>query len=60
MTWQEFERLARKKGFQFVKHGRKHDEYYNPETDITIQIERHWTQEIRKGLQATLMKAIGQ
>ena len=59
MTWKEFERLAKKSGFHFKKHGKKHDEYYNPETDQSIQIERHWSTEVRPKLLKSLLKAIG-
>ena len=45
--------------FQFVKHGKEHDEYYNPTTGITLQIERHGSQEERKGLAAKSRKQIG-
>ena len=50
---------AVKHGFIFVRHGGKHDEYYNPETKMTILIERHWSQEVGKGLMMKLKKEIG-
>ena len=28
MKWNELKRQALKHGFQFVKHGKEHDEYY--------------------------------
>lgn len=59
MKWNELKRQALKHGFQFVKHGKEHDEYYNPQTGITVQIERHGSQEVRKGLAARLRKQIG-
>ena len=52
-------RLAIKNGFKFVEHGKKHDIYYNAETGKTIQVERHWSQEVRKGLMLKLKKEIG-
>lgn len=59
MNWNEIKRLAIKHGFRFVGHGKKHDEYRNDETGKTIQIERHWSQEVRKGLMTRLKKDIG-
>lgn len=50
MKWNELKKQALKHGFQFVKHGKEHDEYYNPTTGVTVQIERHGSQEVRKGL----------
>lgn len=50
MNWNEIKRIAEEKGFKFIRHGKKHDIYYNYETGTMIQIERHWSQEIRKGL----------
>lgn len=57
MKWNELKRQALKHGF--VKHGKEHDEYYNPTTGITLQIERHGSQEERKGLAAKSRKQIG-
>lgn len=59
MNWNELRKLAIKHGFVFYKHGGNHDEYYNPKTGKTILIERHWSQEVRKGLMNKLKKEIG-
>jgi predicted RNA binding protein YcfA (HicA-like mRNA interferase family) len=59
MKWNEIKRLAIKNGFKFVKSGGRHDEYYNETTGKTIQIERHWSQEVRPGLMKRLKKDIG-
>lgn len=59
MNWNEMKKQAIKHGFVFVKNGGKHDEYYNPMTKRTILLERHWSQEIRKGLMMKLKKEIG-
>ncbi len=59
MNWNELRKLAVKNGFRLVQHGKKHDEYYNEKTGKTIQIERHWSQEVRKGLMLKLKKEIG-
>lgn len=45
MKWNELKKQALKHGFQFVRHGKEHDEYYNPETGVTVQLERHGSQE---------------
>lgn len=59
MNWNELKKLAVRHGFVFVKHGGRHDEYYNPKTKVSIQIERHWGQEVRSGLANRLKKQIG-
>ena len=59
MTWRELKIKAEAKGYVFVKHVKKHDKYKNPETGSQIQIERHWSQEVRPGLLAELKMEIG-
>ena len=59
MNWNELKKKALKNGFQYVRHGKEHDEYYNPVTGVTVQLERHGSQEVRKGLAAKLRKQIG-
>lgn len=59
MKWSELTKIAVAKGFQFQKHGKKHDEYYNPDTGVKIQIERHKSQEVRPGLMKELKRIIG-
>ena len=59
MCWSEFEKIAREKGWMFVKHGKKHDIYLHHGHDEPLLIERHWSQEIRKGLYKSLKKKIG-
>lgn len=59
MKWNVLKRQALKHGFQFVKHGKEYDEYYNPTTGVTVRIERHGSQEVRKGLAYKLRKQIG-
>lgn len=58
MKWSELKKLAVDHGFQFIAHRKKHDEYYNPRTGITIMIERHGSQEVRKGLMMRLKRQI--
>ena len=59
MKWNELKRQAIKHGFRFAKHGKDNDEYRNHETGVTVQIERHGSQEVRKGLASKLRKQIG-
>lgn len=59
MKWSELTKIAVAKGFRFHKHGKKHDEYYNPDTGVKIQIERHKSQEVRPGLMNELKRIIG-
>lgn len=59
MKWSELKKIAVEHGFEFKKHGKKHDEYVNPATGVRIQIERHESQEVRKGLMHRLKKQIG-
>lgn len=59
MNWNEMKRKAIEYGFILDRHGARHDIYVNPQTNQTIQIERHWTQEVRPGLMKRLKKQIG-
>lgn len=59
MNWNEMRVKATEHGFVFVSHRGRHDEYYNPTTGVTIMIERHWSQEVRKGIMHKLKKEIG-
>lgn len=58
MKWKELIKIAEAHGYRLVKHGKKHDRYYNPEKDDEIIVERHGPQEVRKGLMLTLLKRI--
>ncbi len=59
MNWNELRREAERHGYVFVKHGKKHDKYMNDSTGDLIDIERHWSQEVRPGLLKALKKKIG-
>ena len=59
MKWKEFEKIARSKGWYFSRHGAKHDIYLHPDRPDVLQIERHWTQEIKPGLFKKLKKQVG-
>ena len=58
MTWREFERYARRKGWQFVRHGSRHDIYAKEGRDDFLEIERHWDSEMRPGIQKRLKKQV--
>ncbi|MGN1245768.1 MAG: type II toxin-antitoxin system HicA family toxin [Muribaculaceae bacterium] len=51
--------MAEAHGYRLVKHGKKHDRYYNAEKGDELIVERHGSQEIRKGLMMVLKKQIG-
>lgn len=59
MKWSELKKIAIKKGFKFYKSLNGHELYINEETKQVIMLERHWSQEIRKGLMEKLKKQIG-
>jgi predicted RNA binding protein YcfA (HicA-like mRNA interferase family) len=59
MKWSEIVRLAEANGWKFVKHGKKHDIYQHPEKTERLLIERHWNQEVRKGLYNRIKKMTG-
>ncbi|HIZ85768.1 MAG TPA: type II toxin-antitoxin system HicA family toxin [Candidatus Coprenecus stercoravium] len=60
MKWNEFEKLARSKGWYCCRSGGNHDIYRHPERSGSLVIERHWSQEIRPGLMKRLLKQIGE
>lgn len=59
MKWNELKRIAIAKGFRFYKGLKGHDLYINEETKKVIMLERHGSQEVRKGLMNKLKKDIG-
>lgn len=59
MKWKELIKIAKEKGYVFKRHGKEHDVYENKITGDWLIVERHGSQEIRKGLQAKLLKQIG-
>jgi hypothetical protein len=59
MKWNELKRKALKKGFRLEKHGKEHDEYHNPQTGVTVQLERHGAAEAKKGIACALLKKMG-
>lgn len=59
MKWKELIKILQEHGYQFDGHGKKHDRYLNPITGEIIMVERHGSQEVRKGLMMALKKKIG-
>ena len=59
MNWNEMKKKAIENGFEFVRYGKKHDIYRNPKTGAVIQIERHWSQEVKDKLMKRMKKVIG-
>ena len=60
MKWSELKRLAEEYGWKLARNGTRHDIYKKDgRTDVLI-IERHWTEEIKPGLQKRLVKQIEQ
>ncbi len=59
MKWNELVKIAKAHGYKFVKHGDQHDLYYNEEKGDMLWVERHGSQEVRKGLMMRLKKQIG-
>ena len=60
MNWNEMKRLVVSKGYEFEKHGKKHDHYRNPDTKDLVLIERHWSQEVRPRLMKKILSQIGE
>lgn len=58
MNWNELRRIVENNGFVFAGHGKKHDIYRNPETGQRVLIERHWSQEVRKGIAHKILKEV--
>ena len=59
MKWNELKAIATKKGWFFVRYGKKHDVYLHPNRKDVLYIERHGSQEIRPGLYKRLKKQVG-
>lgn len=59
MKWKELIKLIEENGFCLYKHGKKHDIYINSKTGEKLIIERHGSQEVRKGLMMAIKKQIG-
>lgn len=58
MKWKEFEKLARGYGWYLFRHGSRHDIYRHPDRRDEMQIERHWSQEVRPRLLKKLLEQL--
>jgi predicted RNA binding protein YcfA (HicA-like mRNA interferase family) len=58
MNWNELKKIAIKKGWLLVRHGKKHDLYYHPNKNYQIQIERHSSKEIKNGICHDILKKL--
>lgn len=59
MNWKEMLKKVENAGYQFHRHGKKHDIYIHPVKKDIVQIERHWSQEVRPGLMKKILNQIG-
>ncbi len=59
MKWSELRKKAETAGWRLHRKGAKHDIYMHPVKEYLIQIERHGSQEVKKGLYNKLKKQIG-
>jgi predicted RNA binding protein YcfA (HicA-like mRNA interferase family) len=59
MKWSEIERIAIDKGWYLIRHGSEHDIYGHVDKKYRIQIERHKSTEVKRGLYYKLKKQIG-
>lgn len=58
MNWNDIRRIAISRGYTFERHGSSHDIYRNEQTGDRLLIERHWSQEVRRGLLNALRKKL--
>ena len=56
MKWSEIRRIAERQGWILVRYGKKHDVY--EKDGETLYIERHFSQEIKKGLYYNVLKQL--
>ena len=59
MKWNELRRYAENRGWKFLRNGKKHEIYYHPDKPYQIQLERHNSAEVKKGIMLRLLKLIG-
>lgn len=55
----ELQRLLRKQGCKFVRHGSRHDTWINLANGLEAQIPRHQSDEIPKGTLDRILKDLG-
>lgn len=58
MKWAELRRLAEDAGWKLVRHGSKHDIFVHSGRKDVLMMERHYGQEVRKGLLNKILKQI--
>jgi mRNA interferase HicA len=59
MKWSELRRKVIRNGWYLVRNGSNHDIYAHSDKDFQIQIGRHDSEEVKKGLFNKLKKQIG-
>ena len=59
MKWNELKKIAEQYGWRLARNGKKHDIYYHPAKNFTIEIGRHGKEEIKNGTFYKLKKQIG-
>ena len=59
MKIKELERKLRMAGCWFVVHGKRHDQWYSPITDLMFSIPRHGTKEVPNGTLREILKQSG-
>ncbi len=59
MKIRELERKLRMAGCWFVVHGKRHDQWYSPITDLMFPIPRHATKEVPDGTLREIRKQSG-
>jgi predicted RNA binding protein YcfA (HicA-like mRNA interferase family) len=59
MKWPELRRKAISQGWYLERHGSKHDIFAHPNKNYKIQIGRHDSEEVKKGLEKKLRTQIG-
>lgn len=59
MKQSELVKLMKAAGCTIVKHGARHDMWYSPITGCKTFIPRHPSQEIAKGTEMQIRKALG-
>jgi predicted RNA binding protein YcfA (HicA-like mRNA interferase family) len=58
MKWKELIKIATDRGYKLYAHGKKHDIYIKSDTGERLVVERHGSQEVRKGLMNALRKQL--
>ena len=58
MKTSELKRLLRKEGCQFLRHGSRHDVWFNPKTGVSTTVPRHDSQEVRPGTCNKILKKL--